>query len=102
MPPRPPRHLFAGFQSERVDADGVAINLVRGGSGPPVLMLHGYPQTHAIWHRVASALAEHLTVVCADLRGYGDSAKPPGDPERATYAKRAMARDQLEAMRALG
>src|SRR4051794_26823495 len=102
MPHRPPRLLFAGFQSERVDADGVAINLVRGGSGPPVLMLHGYPQTHAIWHRVASVLAERLTVVCADLRGYGDSAKPPGDPEHASYAKRAMARDQLDAMRALG
>ena len=73
-----------------------------GGSGPPVLLLHGYPQTHAMWHRVAPALAEHHTVVAADLRGYGDSAKPPGGGDHAAYSKRAMAADQAGLMAALG
>jgi haloacetate dehalogenase len=73
-----------------------------GGTGEPVLLLHGYPQTRAMWHRVAPTLAEHHTVVAADLRGYGDSSKPPGDESHDNYSKRAMARDQLEAMAALG
>jgi haloacetate dehalogenase len=94
--------LFEGFEKKIVAAAGAAINLVRGGSGPPVLLLHGYPQTHACWHRVAPMLAEHFTVVCSDLRGYGDSAKPPSDDEHLAYSKRVMAQDQVEVMQSLG
>jgi haloacetate dehalogenase len=85
-----------------VTANGIAVQAVHGGSGPPILLLHGYPQTHAIWHRVALRLAERFTVVCPDLRGYGDSAKPPSDRRHEAYSKRLMARDQLELMRGLG
>jgi haloacetate dehalogenase len=94
--------MFDGFERERVRTSEAEINLVRGGSGPPVLLLHGYPQTHAMWHAVAPRLAERFTVVAADLRGYGDSSKPPGGDDHAGYSKRAMAADQLEAMAALG
>ena len=94
--------MFEGFERRRVDAPGASINLVVGGSGPPLLLLHGYPQTHAMWHRVAPALAERHTVVAADLRGYGDSDKPAGGPEHANYSKRAMAADQVTVMDALG
>jgi haloacetate dehalogenase len=80
----------------------VTINLVQGGSGPRVLLLHGYPQTHVIWHRVAPILAERFTVICPDLRGYGDSGKPPGDPEHVVYSKQVMAQDQVEVMQSLG
>jgi haloacetate dehalogenase len=73
-----------------------------GGDGPPVLLLHGYPQTHAMWHLVAPALASSHTVVVTDLRGYGDSSKPPGDADHERYGKRAMAADQVAVMRALG
>lgn len=94
--------MFDGFARKRIRVREVTINLVQGGSGYPVLLLHGYPQTHVCWHRVAPALAERFTVVCADLRGFGDSDKPPGDPEHLNYSKRVMARDQVEAMRQLG
>jgi haloacetate dehalogenase len=94
--------LFPGFDVRDVDADGVRIHCVIGGEGPPLLLLHGYPQTHAMWHKVAPALAERFTVVCADLRGYGDSSKPPGAPPHETYSKRAMAADMVTVMRALG
>ena len=94
--------MFEGFERRRVAANGVEINLVMGGKGPPVLLLHGYPQTHAIWRKIAPRLAEHWTVVASDLRGYGDSSKPPGLPDHSNYSKREMARDQLEVMRALG
>ncbi len=94
--------LFPRFSSVELEVNGTTIYAVRGGSGPPVLLLHGYPQTHAIWHRVAPALAERFTVVCPDLRGYGDSGKPRSDESHAAYSKRTMARDQLELMRALG
>ena len=73
-----------------------------GGAGPPLLLLHGYPQTHAMWHKVAPSLAERHTVVCTDLRGYGDSSKPDSTPDHATYGKRSMAQDQAEVMTALG
>jgi haloacetate dehalogenase len=73
-----------------------------GGDGPPVLMLHGYPQTHAMWHKVAPLLARDYTVICADLRGYGDSSKPRGIPGHGNYSKRAMARDMAEMMAELG
>jgi haloacetate dehalogenase len=83
-------------------ADGVEINAVIGGSGPPLLLLHGYPQTHAMWHKVAPALAERFTVVATDLRGYGDSGKPPSDRAHLVYSKRSTANDQVAAMRSLG
>lgn len=91
-----------GFTQHDIDVEGVRVHAVTGGSGPPVLLLHGYPQTHAMWHRVAPALAERHTVVAADLRGYGDSGKPPSTPDHAPYAKRAMAGDVVALMRALG
>jgi haloacetate dehalogenase len=94
--------MFEGFEARRVATGGAEIFLRTAGQGAPLLLLHGYPQTHAIWHRVAPALAERFTVVCADLRGYGDSGKPASDPEHAPYSKRAMARDMVEAMAALG
>ena len=95
-------NLFPGFKSRKVRTSGATINLVTGGSGPAVLLLHGYPETHVLWHKVAPALARDYTVVCADLRGYGDSAKPPGDADHANYSKRAMALDMAELMAQLG
>jgi haloacetate dehalogenase len=94
--------LFPGFSRAQLAVNGTTINSVRGGVGPPVLLLHGYPQTHVIWHRVAPVLAERFTVVCSDLRGYGDSGKPGSDESHEPYSKRVMAQDQLELMRALG
>ncbi|AXK31674.1 alpha/beta hydrolase [Streptomyces armeniacus] len=94
--------LPAAFAQHTVDADGVRIHTRVAGEGPPLLLLHGYPQTHLIWHHVAPALTAHHTVVLTDLRGYGDSGKPPSDGDHAPYAKRAMARDQLLVMRSLG
>jgi haloacetate dehalogenase len=93
--------VFDGFDRLRVDTTGAEINLVRGGDGPPVLLLHGWPQTLVQWHSVAPRLAERFTVVCADLRGHGDSSKPAGAGP-ADYSKRAMALDQVEVMEALG
>ena len=94
--------MFEGFRREFIQANGVEIHAVVGGDGPPLLLLHGYPQTHVIWHKIAPALAERFTVVAADLRGYGDSAKPPGGPGHEAYSKRAMAADQVAVMEALG
>lgn len=94
--------MFDGFERTRIVTSGAEINLVTGGSGPALLLLHGYPQTHAMWHKVAPALAEHFTVVAADLRGYGDSSKPETTPDHAPYSKRAMAQDMAEVMTALG
>jgi haloacetate dehalogenase len=94
--------MLAEFTSERVVVNGVGIHVSHGGQGTPLLLLHGYPQTHAMWHRVAPVLAESFTVVCPDLRGYGDSDKPAGGADHAVYSKRAMAEDQLEVMRSLG
>jgi haloacetate dehalogenase len=94
--------VFEGFETKRIKTSGCEINLRQAGQGPALLLLHGYPQSHVMWRRVAPALAERFTVVAADLRGYGDSAKPPGGRDHANYAKRAMALDQVEAMAALG
>jgi haloacetate dehalogenase len=94
--------LFPGFASRKIRTSGATINLKVGGNGSPVLLLHGYPQTHAIWHKVAPQLARDYSVVCADLRGYGDSSKPKGVPGHANYSKRAMALDMVEVMEALG
>ena len=94
--------MFPGFEHRRIDAGEAAINAVVGGKGPPLLLLHGYPQTHVIWRKVAPILAERCTVVATDLRGYGDSSKPKGLADHSNYSKRAMALDQVTAMRALG
>jgi haloacetate dehalogenase len=94
--------IFEGFVLETRVADGQALRLRRGGAGPPLLLLHGNPQTHAMWHRVAPALARRYTVVAPDLRGYGFSAKPPVSADHAAYAKRAMAADMAALMRDLG
>jgi haloacetate dehalogenase len=93
---------FPGFSPRRIDAGEVTIQAQVGGSGPPLLLLHGHPQTHAMWHQVAPALAERFTVVATDLRGYGDSDKPAGDAAHLHYAKRTMAADQVRVMAALG
>ena len=95
--------LLPGFDVRDVETSGARVHLALAGDGPPVLLLHGHPQTHLTWYRVAPRLvAAGHAVVAADLRGYGDSAKPPGGGDHADYSKRAMARDQVEAMRALG
>jgi len=95
--------LFAGFRtvSLKVEKD-VAIHTIAGGYGPPLLLLHGHPQTHAIWHKVVSVLCERFTVVACDLRGYGDSSKPAGVDGHLNYSKRVMANDVLDVMRQLG
>jgi haloacetate dehalogenase len=94
--------VFEGFERERIQTSETEIELVRGGEGPPVLLLHGYPQTHAMWHLLVPRLAEDFTVVAADLRGYGDSSKPFGEEDHSTYSKRAMAGDQVAVMESLG
>jgi haloacetate dehalogenase len=94
--------LFPGFEKRRIKTSGATINLEIGGEGPPLLLLHGYPQTHAMWHKVAPRLARDHTVVCPDLRGYGDSSKPKGLPGHTNYSKRAMALDMVEVMESLG
>lgn len=94
---------FPGFAQRRITTGGgVEIHLRTGGSGPPLLLLHGYPQTHVAWHKIAPELARHCTLVVADLRGYGASSAPPGDAAHETYSKRAMAQDCLAVMRTLG
>lgn len=90
------------FERRTVTTGGAEINLVHGGSGRPLLLLHGYPETHAMWHLVAPRLAPHFHVICPDLRGYGDSSKPAGGDDHSGYSKRAMARDMVEVMAALG
>ncbi|WP_348682504.1 alpha/beta fold hydrolase [Acidovorax soli] len=95
--------LFPGFVRQRIPTpDGQHIQTLVGGNGPPLLLLHGHPQTSAIWHKVAPALARQFTLVLADLRGYGESAKPAGDADHANYSKRTMAADMLAVMQHLG
>jgi haloacetate dehalogenase len=94
--------MFEGFERRSIAVTGAEINLVMGGAGPPLLLLHGYPQTCAMWHKIAPRLAEDFTVVAADLRGYGGSSKPASDETHAAYSKRATAQDQVEVMAELG
>ncbi|QUN32542.1 alpha/beta hydrolase (plasmid) [Cupriavidus sp. KK10] len=93
---------FSGFRRLRIQAGGTTINTLVGGSGPPLLLLHGYPQTHIVWRKIAPDLARDHTVVLTDLRGYGDSGKPADGENHAGYSKRAMAVDQIEVMASLG
>jgi haloacetate dehalogenase len=94
--------LFHGFLAEDVATTGATIRTLRAGSGPPLLLLHGYPQTHTMWHKIAGRLAERFSVVLTDLRGYGDSSKPEDGERHANHSFRAMAQDQLEVMRHFG
>lgn len=94
--------MFTGFQRQVAQVNGTTINYLRGGNGPALLLLHGHPQTHVIWHKVAARLAANFTVVAADLRGYGDSGKPVGLPCHSNYSKRVMGQDQIDLMAALG
>ncbi|MGL6252847.1 MAG: alpha/beta fold hydrolase, partial [Billgrantia desiderata] len=94
--------MFEGFRTFDIACGDINIHGRIGGSGPPLLLLHGHPQSHVIWHRLAEPLASRFTVVATDLRGYGDSSKPPGEPDHANYSKRAMAEDQVAVMRELG
>jgi len=94
--------MFDGFTHAQIDTSGARINLRYGGAGPPLLLLHGNPLTHVMWHKIAPRLAQDFTVIAADLRGYGDSSKPDGGSAHAGYSFRAMAQDQVEVMQALG
>ncbi|MFA9283488.1 alpha/beta fold hydrolase [Comamonas sp. SY3] len=94
--------MFERFDTRDVAVNGTVIRCRVGGSGPALLLLHGHPQSQVMWHRVAPALAETFTVVCADLRGYGDSARPGASPHHAAYSKRTMAQDMADLMTSLG
>ncbi len=96
-------HFFpAGFKHERVKTSGAEINVVRGGDGPPLLLMHGAPQSHVSWHKVAPDFAKDHPVIMPDLRGYGDSSTSPDTPDHANYSKRAMALDMVEVMKHYG
>src|SRR5271156_4497275 len=94
--------MFENFTRTEIKTSGARIVTVHGGNGPPLLLMHGNPFTHASWHMFAPRLAQDFTVVCTDLRGYGDSEKPPGGTDHSGYSFRAMAQDQVEVMAALG
>jgi haloacetate dehalogenase len=94
--------MFEGFTLTTIDTGETTIRVRHGGNGPPLLLLHGIPETHVMWHRIAPRLAQDFTVVATDLRGYGESGKPPSTPDHAPYAMRALARDQVAVMHALG
>ena len=96
------KDLFPGFETRRINTIGAEIFLRIGGSGPPLLLLHGYPQTHAMYHKIAGALSHDFTVVVPDLRGYGQSSCPPNDADNFTYSKRAMGQDMVRLMQDLG
>jgi haloacetate dehalogenase len=94
--------MFEGFQLSMIDTGEAVLRVRHGGSGAPLLLLHGHPQTHVCWHKIAPYLAQHFTVVAADLRGYGDSSKPATTPDHEPYSKPAMARDMVCLMQRLG
>lgn len=97
-----PPLMFPGFKASKVATSGAAIHVISGGQGPPALLLHGYPQTHVLWHKIAPRLAAEFSLVIPDLRGYGDSSKPADGENHYNYSKRAMAQDQVEVMRHFG
>jgi haloacetate dehalogenase len=94
--------MFEGFTLATIKAGEIEVRLRYGGSGPPLLLLHGHPETHVMWHRIAPLLARDFTVIAPDLRGYGGSAKPDSTPDHETYSKRRMAQDQIALMRHFG
>jgi haloacetate dehalogenase len=94
--------LLQGFERSAIKTSGATINYVAAGVGEPILLLHGYPETHVCWHRIAPALAKRYRVICADLRGYGDSSKPEGLPDHSNYSKRTMGLEIIELIRTLG
>jgi haloacetate dehalogenase len=94
--------MFDTFEQTHINTNGATINLVKGGNGFPLILLHGYPETHLMWHKIALRLAQEFTVVAPDLRGYGDSSKPKSDSDHYNYSKRAMAQDMVEVMTQLG
>lgn len=94
--------MFTGFEQSMAEVNGTRINYLRGGDGPALLLLHGHPQTHVIWHKVVQRLASQFTVIAADLRGYGDSGKPAGLADHSNYSKRTMGQDQIALMAQLG
>jgi haloacetate dehalogenase len=94
--------MFEDFETTQINTSGAVIHLVKAGKGFPLLLLHGYPETHLMWHKIAPRLAQEFTVVAPDLRGYGDSTKPEGDPDHYNYSKRVMAQDMAEVMTQLG
>jgi haloacetate dehalogenase len=94
--------LFPGFDATTLSVDGIDIFCRTGGNGPPMLLLHGYPQSHAMWHRIAPGLADHFTLVMPDLRGYGQSSAPQDDADHTAYSKRVMATDMVALMASLG
>ena len=94
--------MFEGFNQIQIETTGTTINLVQGGTGPAVLLLHGYPQNHVMWHKIAPLMAKRFSLVIPDLRGYGDSGKPAANGNHNVYCKRATARDQVEVMAELG
>ena len=94
--------MLEGFDTSETTRGGVRLHVRSGGAGPPILLLHGHPQSHAMWHRVAPALARHFTVVLMDLRGYGDSGRPEAGEDSSAYSKREMALDALTVMHERG
>jgi haloacetate dehalogenase len=94
--------IFPNFSQFYIETEEVKINIFKGGTGQPLLLLHGYPQTHLMWYKIAPLLAQDFTVIATDLRGYGDSSKPKGTENNYNYSKRQMARDQVEIMSRLG
>ncbi len=94
--------LFEGFEAAHIDTEETTIFVRKRGEGPPLLLLHGFPETHLMWRDVAPQLAEHFTIICADLRGYGNSGCPPSSDDHAPYSKRTMAKDMVEVMAHFG